>query len=269
MGSPRNGQTNRAVSMFEKHLNVLGINVDYIFLKEMNIRPCLGCALCLEKGEEFCPVKDDRDALVQKMASYDGFIFATPNYSLQVSGLMKIFLDRLCFVFHRPCFFHKAAIAIVTQGVYGGKDIVKYFNNVGGFWGLNVCPGEVLTTPWGAVQPKQEWPEAEVAKIDLTLKKAADRFSKTLKQKASEPSLQRVMFFRLTRTAHKYSPKRERDYEYFKNNGWLDSLYFYETKLSWYKRILGALIDKWLAKQLKKQQVTAKHIKKTDVPGSI
>jgi len=37
------------------------------------------------------------------MAS-DGVIFATPNYSFQVSGIMKVFLDRLGFAFHRRAF---------------------------------------------------------------------------------------------------------------------------------------------------------------------
>jgi hypothetical protein len=42
------------------------------------------------------------------------------------------------------------------------------------------------------------------------------------------------------------------------NNGWFDSLYFYETRLSWYKRILGALIDKWLASQFLKELASKK-----------
>ncbi|MCK7489884.1 MAG: hypothetical protein MZU79_06380 [Anaerotruncus sp.] len=41
------------------------------------------------------------------MAS-DGVVFASPNLSFQVSGMMKVFLDRLGFVFHRPRFFGKA-----------------------------------------------------------------------------------------------------------------------------------------------------------------
>ena len=37
--------------------------------------------LCLNKGEELCPLKDDRDLLIDKMNNSDGIIFASPNYS--------------------------------------------------------------------------------------------------------------------------------------------------------------------------------------------
>jgi hypothetical protein len=40
----------------------------------------------------------------------------------------------------------------------------------------------VLTTQWGVLKLKQEWLEAEEAKIDLILKKAAGRFYKKLNQ---------------------------------------------------------------------------------------
>lgn len=254
MGSPRKGQTDRIVNMFERYLKSCGeVEFDYIHLKDLNLGSCRGCGLCLMKGEEYCPVKDDRNELYEKMVQADGVIFATPNHSLQVSGLMKNLFDRLCFVFHRPCFFHKSAIAIITQGVYGGNEIVKYINNVSEFWGFKVCKGITLTTPWGVTNPKIEWPESENKKIDLAVKKAAERFYKVLStKKLPEPSLKRLIIFRFTRSAHKHSTDPARDYEYFKNNGWFDSQFFYETKLSWYKRMLGWLVDRFMAKQAQK-----------------
>lgn len=254
LGSPRKGQTYKAVALFEQHLKAYGsIEFSYVFLNETNLTQCRGCALCLESGEEFCPVKDDRPMLVEKMLESDGVIFATPNYSLQVSALMKIFLDRLCFVFHRPCFFGKASMAIVTQGVYGAGDIVKYLNTIGDFWGFNVCPGVAVTTPWGVANPGTKWPQAEQDKISLKLKKAAERFYRTLTgTKTPEPGLKKLALFRLVRTGHKYSKEHKRDYNYYSDNGWFASPYYYDTKLSWYKKALGALIDKWMAGQSKK-----------------
>jgi FMN-dependent NADH-azoreductase len=60
----------------------------------------------------------------------DGIVLATPNYSFQVSGLMKVFLDRLGFAFHRPRFHGKAFTSIVTQGIFGGGKVVKYLDFV-------------------------------------------------------------------------------------------------------------------------------------------
>ncbi len=59
---------------------------------------CRGCGTCFLKDEEHCPLEDDRDLLIRRMEDSDGVVFATPNYSLQVSGIMKTFLDRLAFV---------------------------------------------------------------------------------------------------------------------------------------------------------------------------
>jgi hypothetical protein len=53
---------------------------------------------------------------------------------------MKIFLDRLGFVFHRPRFFGKAFTSIVAQGIYGGNKIVGYLDFVGMGLGFNYYP---------------------------------------------------------------------------------------------------------------------------------
>ena len=245
MGSPRKGQTYRAVSMFEKHLKShVDLEFEYVFLKDFNLAICRGCGLCLERGKEFCPLKDDRDIILKKMMEADGIIFASPNYSLQVTAIMKNFLDRLAFIFHRPRFFHKAMISIVTQGVYGGDDIVKYFESVGKFWGFNVCKGINLTTPWGVVNPSKEWPKAESEKIDIKIKQAAERFyAKLIGNKSPEPDLKMFAIFHLARSGHKYTSDRQHDYAYFKEKGWFESSYYYETGISWYKMLIGAFID--------------------------
>lgn len=92
---------------FLQNLQTMG-NVEYemVRLSEYNIGTCRGCRICFDKGEEFCPHKDDRDKLIEKMKDSDGVIFASPNYSFQVSGLMKVFLDRLGLVF----------IALISSG---------------------------------------------------------------------------------------------------------------------------------------------------------
>jgi len=249
MGSPRKGQTDRMVLQFEKELKKLAdIDFEYIYLREMNLQSCKGCAVCLEIGEERCPLQDDRDLILQKLNEADGVIFATPNYSLQVSGLMKVFFDRFSFLFHRPQFFFKTSMAFVTQGVIGGGSIAKYINEVAGFWGMNVCKGVILTTPWGVRNPKAQYPENESSKINFQIKKAAVRFkNRLLGPQNLSPSIKRMAFFRLTRSAHKNSKIHLRDYVYFNNNGWFESEYFYDTKIGLHKLIIGKLIDKVVA----------------------
>ncbi len=255
MGGARKGQTCRAVSMFEQHLKAMGeVDLSYIYLRNVNLQPCRGCGLCLMKGEEYCPQKDDRDMLLQAILEADGVIFATPNYALQVTALLKNFFDRFSYIFHRPCMFHKTAIAVVTQGVYGGGDIVKYINSVADFWGFRVSPGVAVTTPWGVVNSRTEWPQAEYEKIDKKLKAAAERFYRIMSGNNSpQPGLKKFLLFRLVRTGHKFSKERARDYDYYRDKGWFEMPYYYETNLGLFKRGLGALVDKLIASQAKKE----------------
>ena len=97
------------------HLVAQGsVNYEIIRLSDYTLKTCRGCKNCLDKGEEFCPLEDDRDILIDTLLQSDGIIFSSPNYSFQVSGLMKNFLDRLGYFFHRPQFFGKTFSFIVT-----------------------------------------------------------------------------------------------------------------------------------------------------------
>ena len=50
MGSPRKLETLKVVQRFEEKLAArCEVTFSYIFLKEMNIKPCKGCFLCIEK----------------------------------------------------------------------------------------------------------------------------------------------------------------------------------------------------------------------------
>ncbi len=61
-------------------------------------------------------------------------ILATPNYSFQVSGLMKNFHDHFGFVFHRPRNFGRLFTSIVTQGIAAGTRLSSYLDFVAATW---------------------------------------------------------------------------------------------------------------------------------------
>jgi len=239
VGSPRKKHTYNAVEQFLKKLKSLG-NIEYeiVQLSNYNLQICNGCKLCLDKGEELCPLKDDRDKLIEKIINSDGVIFASPNYSFQVSGLMKIFLDRLGFFFHRPCFFGKTFTSLVAQGVYGGKNIVKYFNFIGNGLGFNVVKGSYITT----LEPMIEKRRIEIdKKIDIQSK---NFYSKLIKKEYPSPSITKLMIFRMSRTSMRIMLNEDfRDYTYYKNNGWFQSDYFYPVRLNPLKKLIGKLFD--------------------------
>lgn len=239
IGSARKKHTYNAAEQFLKKLQKSGdIDYEIVPLNEYNLKVCKGCKLCLDKGEELCPLKDDRDKLVEKIVNSHGVVFASPNYSFHVSGLMKVFLDRLGFFFHRPRFFGKTFTAIVAQGVYGGKDIVKYFNFIGNGLGFNVVPGCCITT----LEPMTEQGHA---KIEQTIEKQSKRFYSTLrKQEYPVPSLFKILIFRMSRSTMRIMLDREfRDYTYFTEKGWFESDYYYPVKLNPIKKLFGKLFD--------------------------
>jgi NAD(P)H-dependent FMN reductase len=117
--------THRAVLRFLDHLQALGeTECEIVSLGDYSLKPCRGCRLCFDKGEEFCPLHDDRDLIFRKIEEADGIVLATPNYSFQISGMTKVLLDRLGFAFHRPRYFGKAFTSIVCQGFFGGGKIL-------------------------------------------------------------------------------------------------------------------------------------------------
>jgi multimeric flavodoxin WrbA len=239
IGSPRKGETYRVVQDFEKSLKIHGdIDFEYVFLKDADLRICKGCFSCLFKGEEYCPLKDDRDLLLQKIENSDGIIFATPNYALQVTAIMKNFVDRLAFVFHRPRYFHKTFMGIVTQGAYGGNEIVAYLENLAKFWGFNIAKGFHVTT----VTPRTTTEQKVITKKTV---EAARRFYKALMDKKSySPSLFQFAIFRMIRSMYQAVPDEEsKDYCYFRDQGWFTSDYYYPVSIGVIKKLLGKLID--------------------------
>ncbi len=115
VGTARKKHTYYAVQRFLSSLASLGdVEYEIVALTDYRMEMCRGCKQCFRKGESFCPLKDDRDVLMEKMMTSDGVVIASPNYSFQVSAIMKTFLDRLGFVFHRPQFFGKTFTSIVS-----------------------------------------------------------------------------------------------------------------------------------------------------------
>jgi multimeric flavodoxin WrbA len=239
IGSGRKKHTYFAAEKFLNNLQQKD-NIEYeiVQLGDYNLKICTGCSLCLNKGEELCPLKDDRDILLEKIENSDGIVFATPNYSFDVSGLMKVFLDRFGFIFHRPRYFGKVFTNIVVQGVYRGNHIVKYLNFIGNALGTNV-KGSCLIS-------REPLSEKQQKKNDKILEKHSNRFYKQLIKKGlPTPSIFELMIFRMSRNGIKRELNEDfRDYTYYEEKSWFDSDFYYPVKLNFLKRSLGRLFDR-------------------------
>jgi multimeric flavodoxin WrbA len=243
VGSARKKNTQHAVVQFMNNLEAYGdVLNEIVILSDYNLGICRGCFQCFERGEEFCPLKDDRDVLMDKIMTSDGVIFASPNYSFQLSGMMKVFLDRFGFAVHRPRYFGKTFTSIVTQGFHGGSDIVKYLDFVGDYVGFNTVKGASLTTLIPISEKAQQ-------KIDKTLANLSIRFHASLAGPAYPvPTLEKLMIFRMGRTSMKQMlDDKSLDFRYYKAKGWLESDYYYPSHLGMFKRAAGHLFDSMAA----------------------
>ncbi len=256
VGSPhRGGATQAAAEKFVANLAAYGdVDAEVVRIADYDVGVCRGCKVCMDRAEELCPLKDDRDVLIGKMLEADGVVFAAPNYSFQVAAVMKIFLDRLGFLFHRPRFHGKSSSAIVVQGIYGGRNVRKYLEFVGGGLGFTVVRGSVIRT----LEPMT--PEA-IAKMDSVLADQARRFhDQLLRPPLRVPSLFELAMFRMARTAMRQSGREGTlDYSYYQDHGWFESDYYYPVRLGPFRRLIGVLAD-WLVRRMPAFKVDSRQV---------
>jgi multimeric flavodoxin WrbA len=239
VGTASKKHTLYAVRQFLSGLESQGdVETETVVLSDYRLGNCRGCKICFMKGEEFCALKDDRDVLIEKMTMSDGVVLATPNYSFHVSGVMKTFLDRLGFMFHRPRFFGKVFTSIVVQGFYGGSKIMSYLDFVGNGLGFNTVKGSCMT----ALDPMTE---KEQRKLDGIIAAHGRRFYKRMSQASyPSPSLMKLLIFRMGRTnVRLLSEKTSPDYAYYRDKGWLESDYNYPVRLNVVKKAAGGVFD--------------------------
>ncbi len=239
IGSARKGNTYDAVVQFLRNLQSLGdLEYEIVRLHQYRLLHCRGCRVCFDRGEEHCPLKDDRDVLVEKMMASDGIVLATPNYSFQLSGIMKTVLDRLAYAFHRPQFFGKTFTSIVTQGIYGGNKIVDYMDFVGMGLSFNTVRGSCLMMLLPMTDKQKR-------KMDKLLAAHARRYYARLEQPAYPvPSLIKLAIFRMGRTKMRLEREDDsRDYTYYADKGWFQSDYWYPTRLGLLKKGAGKVFD--------------------------
>ena len=252
VGSARkNGVTYRATRQLLDDLQSFGdVRSEIVFLSDHDLRLCRGCKACFLRGEELCPLHDDRDVLIEKMTRSDGVVLASPTYSFQVSAITKAFLDRLGFAIHRPRFHGRAFTSIVVEGIYGGRDVVKYLDLVGAGLGFNVVSGARIVcrkNPNTALDPMME--EERVAMVEA-LARQGRRFHEQLTSPAFPvPSMFQLCGFRMARTSIGLELGEDsRDHAYYREHGWFDSDYYYPTRLGPLKRVAGAAFDRIAAR---------------------
>jgi multimeric flavodoxin WrbA len=252
MGSPHKGNTFEITQRIEKKLKEHSdVEFEYVHLKDLDIQPCKGCFLCFVKGEDCCPVKDDKEMIMQKMAHADGVIFVSPVYSMHVTYLFKTFIDRIAYNFHRPCYFGKYAITVAATGGIGLEDALKYLKMVATSTGFAFVDELGFIAP-----PKNTSYKKLIVKKDRTEEVVTKFYTAIKENKPRKLTLSDYIHFHSMRTVYsRLETMSPVDYKYFKDKGWNEKgkKYFCDNvKGNFLKERIAAALGWYMGRQIDK-----------------
>lgn len=129
----KNGNTDIIINkIIEGSINEK-VKINLINLRNKKIRDCIGCYICYEKNK--CSIDDDMKEILDSINRSDMIIFASPIYWWGVTGIMKIFIDRLYFYYslrNKNLISGKKAIVIapmnMKQDNYKTKIFTEFYN---------------------------------------------------------------------------------------------------------------------------------------------
>ena len=128
-GSPKpNGNTSIALAEMEKVFEKEGIETELIHVGNKDIRGCIACGTCYEKGK--CVFDDIVNEIAPKFETADGLVAASPVYYASANATLIAVLDRLFYSTH----FDKtmkvgASVVVARRGGLSATfdEINKYF----------------------------------------------------------------------------------------------------------------------------------------------
>ncbi len=128
-GSPKpNGNTSIALAEMEKVFEKEGIETELIHVGNKDIRGCIACGTCYEKGK--CVFDDIVNEIAPKFEAADGLVAASPVYYASANATLIAVLDRLFYSTH----FDKtmkvgASVVVARRGGLSATfdEINKYF----------------------------------------------------------------------------------------------------------------------------------------------
>lgn len=222
-GTEHKGSTYNITQLFLNKLITETSVITEIFLPKDMPHFCRGCSNCFMKGEEFCPDYKEINKIQKDMEKADLLIFSSPVYVYHTTGQMKTLLDHFGYqwMVHRPnkTMFSKMALVISTAAGAGMKSTNKDITDSLSFWGVGRIfkyGKGVAAINWNGVSEENK----------LKINKDVDRIAaKILKTSAYvTPSIKTKALFYIMRIMQKKGGFNSADLEYWKKQGWLESL---------------------------------------------
>jgi len=238
-GSPRKGNSFKALENIRESFPETDIEI--LHLNDMNFNLCKGCYGCVLRGEEKCPIKDDKELILKKMIEADGIIFASPVYCHMVSALTKNFFDRFGYLAHRPQFFDKYALSMVSYSGYGAEHALSYMDKMLTVFGFNLAPSLEIQVLPGKIpeSTKTKNREKSIQAVNILI-------NKIKKGEKDKPSLGMLIPFNIFKAVSKLDKEHmPADYNYYKDKG----DYYYDTKIPFFKKFIAGRVTSKILSQ--------------------
>lgn len=227
-GSPRHGNTWKAIEQAKKNLNG---EFEEVHLIKEKIPMCNGCYNCFNDGEERCPHRDKIEPIIEKIRQCDGLIIASPVYALNVPAVLKNFIDHVAYLYHRPEFFTKKALIVVTTAGAGHKDVAKYIDETLRHWGVNKVYKVYITCGGKETLESDE--------IDKTSRK----FQNDLESgKLHSPKFTDIIFYNAWKAMALADEPIEADARYWREKDFINNDFAPEVKLNIIKKLFSKIM---------------------------
>lgn len=192
------------------------------------------------EGEENCPHNEIVQSIIEKIRWADGLIITSPVYALNVTGLLKNFFDHTAYFYHRPEFFDKKALVVVSTAGAGHKDVAKYIDETLRHWGFNKI--YQITYKFGGKE------EINVEEINKISKKFHDDVSS---KKLHSPKIGDIIFYNVWRAMAPKSEAMKKDKEYWESTGLVNHEFAPNVKLGFLKKTFAKIMYFILNKVMK------------------
>lgn len=239
MGTNRKGRTQEVVERIDAIFQGKGEPAfEYIYLKDKDIRFCTGCHNCIFIGEDKCPIKDDMRGIEDKMMEADAVIFASPAYMMNVTAIMKNFLDRVAYNCHRPKYFGRKALLVANSSPFATKAAVRAMKDFAGSAGFECMDLQtsLLPMPMAEDARQKEWRKVE--------EKAELFYDAIAHPKKRKLNLDDLMLFTAMKTMARLVPDTMKaDYAYFKKCGAYEGKRWYidDVKIPVFPQLMAKL----------------------------
>jgi multimeric flavodoxin WrbA len=246
-----NGNTTRVMDLLEQNLKAiaqetaLDLTIERISLSKLSLKPCIGCRTCFDRGESYCPQKDDLLALYEKMREADGYVFASPIYVEDINGILKTMIDRMAFLCHRPALYGKSALLFTTSGIGSSRHALTTMTKGFGTWGIKTAA--TMQFSLGALTAREE----VGARCGKAIQKNARTFLRVLAQRPFRPSFYSLIAFTVQQALwSRVGVDHDTiDYRYWQESGWLDRgrWYYLAAQKHTPKALLARGLGKFIA----------------------